>query len=315
MGKGSVLFSSFNGGMIGEEVLSRINQEKYPNTSEVLTNWMPMKQGGMSFRSGTRFITELSSPSNLKDFFITLDKKYLLIFDDYKLRILNNDNLVSHQAVSSTIPDFDSWTLENGTLSNGALHLLATSTKAAASSNVTVELGKPHTLEIVVERGDIDVKISDSGKTYYSGGLKTGTHLLQFTPETTLISLEFTATKQITRIISPARFMLDGVLTLDTPWSHDEFTNLRFTRSRDVLFVGSGTGEIKRLERRGDNSWSLTSYQPNNGPWLDPNIDDDFTLTPSLTEGGGTLTSNQDFFYRRSCRGVVQTGAYRPSGF
>jgi hypothetical protein len=84
-------------------------------------------------------------------------------------------------------------------------------------------------------------------------------------------------------------------MTLPTAWIEADLWKMRFAQSADVVFVACDGYRPQRIERRSTRSWSVVNYQPDNGPFtLDRTRA--VKLTPSATEGNGTLTSSAPFF-------------------
>jgi len=86
-----------------------------------------------------------------------------------------------------------------------------------------------------------------------------------------------------------------GDLTLATPWQEDTLRSLRMEQSFDVAWITTKGVQTRVLERRGDKSWSLRKYQPENGPFSNLNITTS-TMTCSTNTGAGTLTASAPIF-------------------
>lgn len=78
---------------------------------------------------------------------------------------------------------------------------------------------------------------------------------------------------------------------VSSPYTSDEVAALRSTQSADVMFLSCGTKPIYELERLGTTNWTLGAATFKNGPFMDPNLDQSFTLTTSQT---GELTIGTD---------------------
>lgn len=164
---------------------------------------------------------------------------------------------------------------------------------------VTSSSGQPHALNIEVTRGPVGVRVGSAagGSDLAAFTAATGEHSIEFTPMSANYFIElFSTDSQVTRIVSSVAISGAGDLVLDTPWGTDILRSLRFVQSGDVVYVSSGVGHRKRIERRGGGSWSLVDTDERDGPFLDPNLDDSFSLTPSATSGNITLTSSAALF-------------------
>lgn len=87
-----------------------------------------------------------------------------------------------------------------------------------------------------------------------------------------------------------------------TSWSDAELPFLQFTQSNDVqwIFSGQPIKELQRILLEGEVSFDLVNSDIKNGPFLDANTDEDFTITATETalEKGDsiTLTASQSLF-------------------
>ena len=54
----NVLINNFSAGELSPEMLGRVDLAKYANGAETMVNWLPLIEGGMMSRPGTRFVSE-----------------------------------------------------------------------------------------------------------------------------------------------------------------------------------------------------------------------------------------------------------------
>jgi len=92
-------------------------------------------------------------------------------------------------------------------------------------------------------------------------------------------------------------------LTLPTPWSDLDLPFLRWAQSADVMYFACKNGNttglsrnaeiLKKVERRGDGrSWSIVTYEPEDGPFKVQNTSG-ITLRPTALNGNTTLIAEQ----------------------
>ena len=65
MPKAALTQTNFTAGELSQRVFGRTDLVRYKNGAKVLENWLPMRQGGIIRRSGTRFVREVQT-STLK---------------------------------------------------------------------------------------------------------------------------------------------------------------------------------------------------------------------------------------------------------
>lgn len=58
-----------------------------------------------------------------------------------------------------------------------------------------------------------------------------------------------------------------------TPWATADLAALTFTQSADVLYVAHANYQTRKISRTSDTSWSVSLYDPDDGPYLDREID------------------------------------------
>ncbi|MBZ9873077.1 hypothetical protein LB542_19710 [Mesorhizobium sp. BR1-1-9] len=281
--------------------------------AEQQTNLIPLTSGPAFMRPGLEYISTTASNDicRLKEFVFGATDAAVMEFTDQLMRVKVDDVLVTRPAVtaaitSGTFSSSTGWTLTatsgaTSAVSGGFLNLtaLARGSKASAAQTVTVnQIGTEHALRIVVERGPVTLRVGSTsgGDEYISEtALRTGTHSLAFTPTGASFFLLFQSELPQLKRLDSVTVEAAGIMTLPTIWLEADLFTMRFAQSADVVFVACGGYRPQRIERRSTRSWSIVTYQPNNGPFT-VGTTRDVKLTPSVTNGNGTLTSSSAFF-------------------
>jgi len=86
-----------------------------------------------------------------------------------------------------------------------------------------------------------------------------------------------------------------GEMTLPAPWNENDLREIRFDQSNDIVFLACGNWQSRKIERRGDRSWSLVVYEANDGPFTASRTAN-VRLKSSASRGNVTLTADSDFF-------------------
>lgn len=97
--------TSFTAGEISPRVLAREDYEKYYDGAEVIENFVPMIQGGVIARPGTRFVHEAKDSSvraQLLNFIFNETQSYVLEFGDQYIRYFSNNGIVVESEVAIT---------------------------------------------------------------------------------------------------------------------------------------------------------------------------------------------------------------------
>lgn len=124
-----------------------------------------------------------------------------------------------------------------------------------------------------------------------------------FTPPTVAYStgsadtfyVEFSSQLEREVIVDSIQVESAGVMTLPAPWNESDLREIRFDQSNDVIFLAQGSWQQRKIERRGDTSWSLAVYEPEDGPFTLARTAK-VSLKAGATRGNTTLTSDAAFF-------------------
>jgi hypothetical protein len=92
------------------------------------------------------------------------------------------------------------------------------------------------------------------------------------------------------------RVELAGVpVEVATPYLTAELRGLRFAQSADILYIVHPNHAPRKLSRLSDTSWTLTTVDFTDGPWLEQNTTTT-TIAPSARTGAITLTASASLF-------------------
>ncbi|MER9816498.1 hypothetical protein [Mesorhizobium sp. M0129] len=310
----STYLQSFNVGVQDQRHLPRVDLERMRLAAEQQTNLLPLTSGPAFMRPGLEYIstTDSSDICRLKEFVFGATDAALLEFTDQLFRVKVDDVLVTRPTVTAAVAtgDFSSdtnWTKTatagaTVTISGGYLNLtaLARGSKASATQTVTVnQIGTEHALRVVIERGPVTLRVGSTagGAEYIEQTiLRTGTHSLAFTPTGASFFIELFSKDTCLKRVDSITLEAAGIMTLPTEWLEADLWKMRFAQSADVIFIACDGYRPQRIERRSTRSWSAVRYQPGNGPFTLGVTQDELKLTPSVTEGNGTLTASSAFF-------------------
>lgn len=184
MAKVTPIQTNFTGGEISPRLLGRVDLQKYASSIERCENFTIYPHGGLTKRSGTRFIAEVKDSSKitrLVPFIFSTVQAYILEFGDEYIRFYRNE-----------------------------------------------------------------------------GQIQSGSSAFE----------------------------------IASPWEENELAALDFTQSADILYVFHPFHQPREVSRTGHTSWTISLYDPGDGPFLSENVTST-TLTPSGTSGAGlTVTAS-----------------------
>lgn len=323
MSKENTLIFAFNRGIISPLALARIDLEKRVALSaEQQSNWMPRNLGSMMLRPGLEYVLEAGygeQPIYIP-FVFSVDDTAIIEVLDRKLQFYVDEEIVNGatQAFTVTNSDFATnltgWTDEDEAgatstwVSANRMGLTGTGTNAAIRSQlITTTTGILHTICVDVARGPVLLRLgstSGADDVLNEVRLGTGRHYLSFTPASNFyIWIANRENRQSLVSLIAGNLFVSG---MSAPWfgfssggepstEFYDLDKLRWDQSGDIVYVACDDYQPRKIERRGDNSWSLTLYEPEDGPFR-PINSTPTTITPSNTLGDIALTASQPLF-------------------
>jgi hypothetical protein len=304
---------TFNRGLVSALAAARIDLERHALSADRQVNFISRTLGSMMLRPGMKYIGATASNDISRGiaFVRATDTVARLEVTENGIRFWVEDELVSRETVTAAITNgtFDAnltgWTDSDeagGTsawLTGGYMSLIGNGTNAAIRDQaVTVgQVGTEHALRIVVARGPVMLRVgSTAGDDDYINEttLGTGTHSLAFTPSGNFHVRLFNR-RIAAALVDSVAVEGAGVLSLPVPWTGDELSLLRHYQSADVLYVACGGCQQRKIERRGDTSWSIVLYEPEDGPFRLVNTSP-VTIGSNAISGDVTLTASKALF-------------------
>jgi hypothetical protein len=325
MPRENVALLAFNRGIISPLALARTDIKRTALSAETMTNWMPRVLGSMMLRPGTQHlgVSRSDLAARFIPFVFSTSDTALVEITASNVRVWVSDALVTRGSVSSAVAnsgfdtDVTSWNdadESGGTsvwVTGGYLGLTGNGTAAAIRrQQVTVaaaDQGDEHALNIVIERGPVTLKVgSTSGDDDYISEteLMTGTHSLAFTP-TGDFHIEFSSRLKRQVLVNSCTVESAGGMAVTAPWAAADLGKIRFDQSGDVLFISCDGYQQRRIERRATRSWSVVTYQPEDGPFQIVNTGP-ITITPSALSGNITLTASAPLFKSTNVGGLYR---------
>lgn len=317
MAKAAVQFLAFNRGEVSKLGLSRVDLSRMQLSAEIQENWMPRVLGSMMLRPGTGYIgltdNDGMSKARFLPFIRSLEETALLEFTDQKLRIWVDEVPVTVRVQAWAVTnggfgtDLTGWTDadEAGAVSawatGGYMSLIGTSFNSATRyQTITLpvaDIGQPCQIRIVISRGTCRLRIGSTvGAQDYQEEttLGQGTHSIGFTPSGNF-TVRFSSARTAECLIDSVSVEVAGALSLTTPYLVADLPLIRYDQSVDVVYLAAKGYSQRKIERRGDMSWSLVEYLPEDGPFNIINTTD-IRITPSDIDGAITLTASRPTF-------------------
>ncbi len=305
---------SFNAGEISPRLHARTDFAKYRSAVEICENLIPLSEGGVMRRSGTRFVAELKSSTvkgRLKRFLFSTTQAYILEQGDGVLRfyrhqgqisVADTDAAISNGAFASDISGWDDRSTGSGSIAHDATNAdmdlvpggaTASDIGWAEQSVTTTDTGVEHVLKFRV-KGDPGDKIEFQVGTTSTGTevlaaveREVGYHCVAFTPGASPFYIQFRnlgSNANKTLSIDDVSLIDDGPVEIDTPWLEADLFEVEGPQSADVLYMFHGGRATHKLLRFGHTSWSAVEVAWQDGPYLAENATET-TLLPSANTG------------------------------
>jgi hypothetical protein len=313
----------FNRGRISSLALARVDQKRVAISADVMTNWMPRVLGPMSLRPGLEYLFNQHGNNQAKyiPFIFSASDTALIELTTSIMRVIIDDTPLTRAAVTTAVAndsftsnltswvDFDEGAAVSDWVTGGYMGLTGTGTSAAGRQQqvATVETGTEHALRIEINRGPVTLRVGSSsgGDEYISEtSLGTGSHSLAFTPTGNFYILFQSRVKRIVYVDS-CIVESAGIVALTSPWTATELGIIRHDQSGDILFASCKGFQQRRIERRATRSWSIVTYQPEDGPFKTENVGP-ITIAAAAISGNTTLTASSALFKSTNVGGLYR---------
>ena len=270
MTRASPMQTNFTAGEWSPLIEGHVNLAAFPNSGLLVQNLIPLKQGPLVRRGGTRFVKEVKDSADdtvIIPFEFSTTQAYLIEAGDSYFRFYRNNGVITEAAqnitnITKTNPAVvtydgaDNYANGDEVYISGVVGMTEVNGKFFLVSNVDTGAN-------TFELEDIDgVDVDSSAYSEYTSG---GT-----VAEVYEIASPFAKTDL---------FDSDGV------------HNFQTAQSADVLYITHTDYQTRSLTRTAHTSWSVNTMDLIDGPYLDENTSDT-TLTLSGTSGSVTVTAS-----------------------
>ena len=329
MAKANPLRSSYNAGELSPRLAARTDFDKYKNGCEVLENMIPMAEGGVIRRPGTRYVAETKNVAETRvgKFQFSTTQAYVIESGDEYYRFYRNQGQIAAGATNGAFTNgaftggSSGWTdySTDGSIahssSDDCLRLLVASSSdvAAAAQTITVSSSLVTNEHIIKFR----VKGMPGRKMRFAVGASSsqsdiltevsrdvGYHAVPMTPNSTSLNCRFRLlgsdaavvvsssinTPTYDIFLDDVELISDSILDLQTPYSSSMLFEVEGPQSADVLYRFNNGVPPHKLTRQGHTNWSLVRSAFTDGPYLEIN-DTTTTLACNSTDGRYVLVT------------------------
>jgi len=268
MPKASPIQNSLNAGEFSPLMYGRTDFAKYKNGLKTCLNNIPLIQGGLTFRPGTRHVASVKYPANrtaLLEFEFSTTQAYVIEVGDQYLRFYKDNGQITETALVITA------------ISQANPAVVTIASHGFSNGNEVFLSGVAGMTEV---NGKKFIVANQTANTFELAGTDSSSY--------TAYASGGTAAR---------------IYEISTPYLQADLfdannrLNLRIAQSADVLYLAHPDYAPQKLTRTGHTSWTLTEIAFDWVPFLDKNLDDTLTVTASAITGSGiTLTASNNLF-------------------
>jgi hypothetical protein len=246
--------TNFTAGELTPKLAGQVDFKKYNNGVEILENMTVFPQGGATRRYGTKFVAEVKDSSKITrliPFEFNIEQSYILEFGDQYIRFFKDNGQITNATKNIT-----NITQANPAVVTVASHGYTNGTDVWINSvgGMTELNGRRFRIaNVTTNTFELSGVDSTSYTTYTSGGT------------------------------------VASVYEIASPFTESMLYDIQFTQSADVMYIVQETLEPRKLSRTGHTSWTLSTVEFINGPYLDDN-DTSTTFTSSTNTVGASRT-------------------------
>ena len=336
------LQESFNAGELSRRLHSRVSFVKYPAGLETCQNLIPLPEGGVTRRPGTRHVAEVADSTvkgRLVGFEATAENHFILelgnglirfFYRQGQLTVEDTDAAITNGTFPSDITGWDD--RSTGGAGNQISHdatndRLTLETSGVAADDIgwaeqdvtTTDTGQLHVIKfrVVGDPGDkIEFQIgstSTGAEILAVVERSVGYHCVSFTPSASPFYVQFrnlgsNADKDIQ--IDDVSIIDNAPLSIDGPYAEADLFSITGAQSNDVRYLFREGIPPYKLERRANTTWSLVEVAWQDGPYLSTNITAT-TLAPAATSGVSVTLTASSIVGINNGRGFLTTDVGR----
>lgn len=262
-----IIKNNGNAGELSDNIAGRTDIAKYYNGWSRLINGIPLPYGGVTKRSGTKYIATAKSKNRLLKFSFSATDSMMLEMGNLYIRFYKNGDRIYEDPITLT-----AITKADPAVVTSVGHGYTTGDWAFLSVSGMSEVDE-RTLQITKLTND--------------------TFSLQDTNGNDIDSSAYTAFTSGTA---------SKVYQITSPYDSDEVFEIHTVQSADVIYIAHGDFAPRKLSRVADNSWTLAEVDFEGGPFNTLNTTD----TTSLYTSTSTHTrSGTDYYFPVNDTGTI----------
>lgn len=253
---------AFNAGEMSPLLDGRVDLEQRGRGCRTLENWIPLVQGPVTKRPGTKFVAAARGEGRLIPFTFSTTQSYVLEFSNLVMRVFKDGAIVTQTAQDIT-----------GISRANPAVVTYDGADAYANGDRIIITGVVGMVE-VNNREFTVANVNAGANTFELSGVDSSAYTAWASGGT-----------------------VAEIYELTTPYTTAHLSALQYAQSADTMYIVHPSLAPYKLTRAGHTAWTLTSITFVDGPYLDYDPDSGITLTPSARTGAGiTVTASSALF-------------------
>lgn len=250
-----VIQTNVTWGELSPLIEARVDLAQYANGAKTLDNFFVLQQGGASKRPGTRFITNMGTPTHIRliPFCPSSTDSYILVFVPTAMYVFKDGDQVRTYPTPQNVTSI-------------------TRTGNVATATVT---GHGYS------DGDA-VKIEGADQADYNGTFR----ITNITPDTFDYIVQNSPVTPATGTITAK---VGVVVSIVTPYAGADLADIKYTQKNDVLYLVHKDYAPRKISRLSDTSWTIAQEEFKRPPTQEGKFDLSETLKPNKTTGEGIV--------------------------
>lgn len=314
---------SFNAGELTPRLAARTDFSKYPAGLETCVNMIPLAEGGLMRRPGSRYIADEKSASvkgRVKRFEFSTTQAYILELGEKIMRFYRHQGQITVADTAASITNgtftgnITNWTdRSTGGAGNQISHdatndRLTLETSGTASNDIgwaeqqvtnaaaTALVLKFRVLGAPSDRVELRIGTASVGSELVADVLfEVGYHCHAFTSTAADFYVQFRnrgSFRDKDVQIDDVSLIDNSAVEIDTPWSESQLFQVNGPQSADVLYLYHPDVPTHKLLRLGHTSWSGVEVAWEDGPYIAENTTSTTMTATAATGLGITVTAS-----------------------
>ena len=262
MSRVSIIQTNFTAGELSTKLHGRVDIAKYANGADTLENVIVQPHGGVTRRSGTRFVKEVktsSAKTRIVNFEFSTTQAYIIEFGNLYMRFYKDQGAILEATK----------TISGATAANP---VVITANSHGYSNGDEVYIAA------VVGMTELN------GKYYLIKNKTTNTFELTDVDSANINGSAFTAYSSAG---TAAR-----VYTVTTTFLTADLFELQFAQSADILYIAHTNYAPKKISRTGHTAWTIADITFLDGPYQTENLESTTLTSAAATGTGVTVTAS-----------------------